>query len=390
MSTPSFSCTSSQPVSAQTFFNFVTASLDPRITFTRAANTATRVNSSGYIESVNANVARFDYDPITLVCRGLLIEQSRGNSLQQSEALNVSPWNVLNCAVNTTGGTSPANTNTANLITDNATTGVHGVAVFSAWPAATQATLSVYVKAGTLSKVCIGNASTGGYSYFDLATGSKVADASGFTSTIAPAGNGWYRITATHTAASAQTLGIFSYVTVGNPSYSGSGQTFYAWGAQLEIGAFATSYIPTTTSGLTRNADVATITGANFSSWYTAGKGTFRVDAETVASGVCPLVSVDNNTAANSMSLFLDSTAPKFTVIENNIEQATTSAGTVSANTSMFAYVSYDVNYFGIARPDLRQIDNSGVVPSVDRLRIGANQAGNYANGRIQAIRFWP
>jgi hypothetical protein len=58
--------------------------------------------------------------------------------------------------------------------------------------------------------------------------------------------------------------------------YAGDGTSgAYIWGAQVEAGAFATSYIPTTTLAVTRNADVASMTGTNFSSWYNATQGTF-------------------------------------------------------------------------------------------------------------------
>jgi hypothetical protein len=52
----------------------------------------------------------------------------------------------------------------------------------------------------------------------------------------------------------------------------------YFWGAQLEVGAFPTSYIPTTTSTVTRSADVASITGSNFSSWYRQDEGTMFIE----------------------------------------------------------------------------------------------------------------
>jgi hypothetical protein len=59
-------------------------------------------------------------------------------------------------------------------------------------------------------------------------------------------------------------------------SYSGDGTSgIYVWGAQLEAGAFPTSYIPTTASTVTRSADTATMTGTNFSSWYNQSEGTF-------------------------------------------------------------------------------------------------------------------
>jgi hypothetical protein len=52
----------------------------------------------------------------------------------------------------------------------------------------------------------------------------------------------------------------------------------FIWGFQLEAGSFPTSYIPTTTATVTRAADVASITGANFSSWFNTNQGTFFLD----------------------------------------------------------------------------------------------------------------
>lgn len=67
--------------------NFLSGSLDSRITFTRAS-TATRYNSSGLIETVASGVPRFDYDPITLAPRGLLIEEPKTNLLLNSASLS--------------------------------------------------------------------------------------------------------------------------------------------------------------------------------------------------------------------------------------------------------------------------------------------------------------
>jgi hypothetical protein len=52
----------------------------------------------------------------------------------------------------------------------------------------------------------------------------------------------------------------------------------FLWGAQLEAGGFATSYIPTTTGSVVRSADVCSITGANFTSFYNQSEGTLFAD----------------------------------------------------------------------------------------------------------------
>jgi len=66
--------------------------LDPRITFTRAAGPATFVGSDGLIQSAGTNVARQDYDPVTLAWRGLLVEQARTNSILRSEEFDNASW----------------------------------------------------------------------------------------------------------------------------------------------------------------------------------------------------------------------------------------------------------------------------------------------------------
>ena len=49
------------------------------------------------------------------------------------------------------------------------------------------------------------------------------------------------------------------------------------WGGQVELGGYPTSYIPTTSAAVTRAADLALLTGTNFSSWYNASAGTIII-----------------------------------------------------------------------------------------------------------------
>lgn len=92
MITPAYAPTATERVFPRLALDFTTGVLDPRVTVTRALNTATRINSSGLIEVVNADLPQFDYDPVTLAPKGLLIEETRANLLLHSSGANESAW----------------------------------------------------------------------------------------------------------------------------------------------------------------------------------------------------------------------------------------------------------------------------------------------------------
>ena len=188
--------------------NFTTGALDARITFARASS-ATRTNSSGVIESVSSNTARFDYDPSTLAAKGLLIEEARTNLFLNS----------------TIDG--------ANLATQNVTVTAQAY------------TISFY--------------------------GTGTIELSG-AHTASVVGTGAYpsRKTLTFTPSA----GTLTCTVTGTVQY-----------AQIEAGSFASSYIPTAGATVTRAADVATMTGTNFSSWYNQSEGTFVVDYQSFSNG---------------------------------------------------------------------------------------------------------
>lgn len=231
-------------------------------TFTRAT-TATTVDSAGLIVSVASGIPRSYYDPTSLEYLGYLTEGARTNLCLQSEDFSNAAWAKTNITVTANSVTSPYGASTADTITnttafDTATIG-QDITVAND---TTTYTRSCFFKAGTITSLNFRSAFTGGTAKafagaVNLSTGSIVVSEGSPTVSIKSYPNGWYRVTLTDSNnglgntnyASQIYPGIYDGVTLGD---------LYAWGAQFEIGSFASSYIPTAAVAVTRNADVLT------------------------------------------------------------------------------------------------------------------------------------
>jgi hypothetical protein len=146
-------------------------------------------------------------------------------------------------------------------------------------------TFSVYAKPDGRNWLCLETDTVNTRSFFNIATGALGTIGSAVTATITPARDGWYRCTITGTFVG--TMYIQTASSDGVAVYTGNGTSgILLYGAQAEAGAFATSYIPTIASTVTRSADVATITGSLFSQWYSSAAGTFIADFQTIQSGI--------------------------------------------------------------------------------------------------------
>ena len=127
MITPSFSLTATERVLPKLALDFTTASLDSRITFTRttgASNPATYVNSSGVITAATNNQPRFDYDPVTLACKGLLIEESRSNLAKYSQDFSNAVWTLGGATIGSST-TSPDGTSNGQSLMETSATSAH-------------------------------------------------------------------------------------------------------------------------------------------------------------------------------------------------------------------------------------------------------------------------
>ena len=246
-------------------------------TVTRAT-AATRVNASGFIESVASGIHRLDYFASggTVGCPALLVEPSGSNLALQSSDYSLT-W--ISSQLNSTSGvTSPSGTNDATLF--EATVNTARLRQTITLTSGTTYTFSLFGKFGSLSSgftmnVFDENAITYGSGVcqaFNLNEGTLGASGTvgaGFTLQsvgMENYGNGWYRCRMTVLMGYTPTtprvgMRVGTQITSGRPLSVVSG-TVNVWGAQLETGSVATSYIPTTTGSVTRNAEVVSVTGA--------------------------------------------------------------------------------------------------------------------------------
>lgn len=399
MITPSFSPTATERVLPRMALDFTTGVLDSRVTIARALNTATRINASGNIEVVNANLPRFDYDPVTLAPKGLLIEEARTNVQYPATPQSVTGlWANVNSGVQTLGQPSPDGGNNATLVTSNgsAESGYRAALTFNT---STTYTWSAYVKRGTaryvyMRALCVSGTPSVDGAWFDIQNGVVATKGTGITSTsITPAANGFYRIVMTATTPGAIVNQLWD-LRAGNADgaqTSVNGQTMTYFGAQVEVGAFATSYIPTTTTSLTRNADQVVMTGTNFSDWYNASEGAFVASGYSVYSvaGANPLIYASDGTENNYLRLLANNVSSS-TVNVSGVAQANFSFGSPTANSAINDYVlAYKLNSFCAAYNSSTGTDVSGTLPVVDRLQIGQRASGTLMSGTIKRIYYY-
>ena len=235
--------------------------------------------------TVAANIPRLDYYTSngTPGCPGLLVEASGTNLAKYSDQFDTvtSGWTAAGLQTitgNTTATLDPAGGNTADLIVATTGTTTHNIRPNSnnlpAFVSGTTYTYSVFAKATSATsgfvQIYFGDivfSPVGPYANFQLSGNGAVTTGTYSAASIQPFGNGWYRCSITATAAAngvvtAPFMPILASGTARGATFAGNGvDGVYLWGAQLETGSVATSYIPTTTAQRTRNADVIYASG---------------------------------------------------------------------------------------------------------------------------------
>lgn len=362
--------------------------LDPLFTFTRAS-TATRFNASGVLETVAANVPRFDFDPVTLACRGLLVEEARTNYALNTES--------------TTGWASSGPS-----LVSNAFFGKAGVRI----------TFDEALYGDAPNKACSLSAGAGtrltGSLYVDLSTISVTADivvgVLVFDSAVSYANLRFDPVSKTITSyvnyrSVSSVVGRATQITTNiwrlelsvtfDESFSTARLNAYLHSTggqiviglpQLEAGSFATSYIPTTTAAATRAVETCGTT--QMTPWY-APNWTLGIEGSSFAPN-----------SSFPLWLTLEASGSGFLYVgkfPDGLGKLVLPAGALAgAAITLGAVTKFGASFNGSAAKYTQ--DGSALqslattMPTPTALRLGAFNSGgsNAMNGHIRRLVFLP
>ena len=289
------------PAGSTLNLNFMTpGTLDPLLTFTRAS-TATYFDATGTMQTAAANAPRWDYDPVTHALRGLLLEDARTNTVTQSGNLGIAPWapagNGASAAPTVTANniTAPDGTlSAARIVMPAVAAGANASFVYNTSGAGggVQNTCSIWLRGavgGETVNLFFTNFTTYFHSTLALTTAWRRLSVVG-----TPAAGGWAFGIGTDMRDATQT--------------PNAAQTFYAWGAQVEAGAFPTSYIPTTAAAVTRAIDSCVIPSANMSPWFAPPGGSWFAEFDYFNATPVSSRIISRPNAASTTTVFINPT----------------------------------------------------------------------------------
>ena len=335
--------------------------------------------ASPYIPTTNLPSAapRFDHDPETGESLGLLIEESRTNLLTYSEDFTDATWlkegngGVASAPVVTpNAAASPDGQMTADRIQFN----LNGGTTISD---VSQVRKTLVTTAGTHT-VSFYFRSFDGTSSYEM----TYRDADGLVHAMTVTGE-WTRVTRTTSnyPSGATTVG---FALRGGSFADSDTADILVWGAQLEAGSYPTSYIPTSGSTVTRAADVAEITGSNFSSWYNQTEGTVFTEADGEGSRI---VGLNDGTDSNRQELF--QSGNNVFCFQKNANVNEVNISIAAEDKSVFAYKAND--YSVTSSGGSVVTDTSATPPTVNQMSIGNwyNDTGQL-NGTISRLTYYP
>ena len=298
---------------------YLTASQTPSSGYdVRFANSAT--NTSGIITLDNVSVKQLTRDNVPRIdytgggCPHILAEPQRTNLLKYSEDFSQWAAEESSVSLNTLETLSPDGGNNATILTENTSFGKHGVVV-NTTSGGSSYSFSFFAKYKTrqfISIVTSDDVYWQSQVVVNLIDGSITKEFSRsytITNKVEDFGNGWYKISAsingTYNTRFYSRIYLSNVAVPSDPPnnfYTGESLSAYIWAAQLEVGSYPTSYIPTSGSTVTRNQDIFTRDGIG--SLINDSEGVlFAEISRTEDESNYRLLGLDNGTSQNYIKI---------------------------------------------------------------------------------------
>jgi hypothetical protein len=384
---------------ASKLFSIVPTNGSGDLTVTRAT-TATYVGSDGLIKTAGVNEVIFDYSNGS--CPSILVEPQRTNLALRSEEFENASWVKSFTSVTANSTTSPSGLNNADTFTADGLLNIHQVGQIISVTNAVNYSFSIYVKKGTNNFVqLLGSSMAFGsnvWANFDLNNGVVGSVGSSTTASIQSVGNGWYRCVITGSAilttSAFMVVSLITSATSPRNEANTLSTSVYLWGAQFEAGSNATSYIPTTASAVTRNADVISKSGVSSLIGQTEGTiyAEFNTSNSDSSGNVRNIVSISDGTVSNRIEIYRFNNTIQYDNIVGGSIQFTGSVGNIASfNTTMKIALSYKLNSFKFfINGVLVNTDTTALVATCGQFSLGVSRAGSgQYNGLIsEALLF--
>lgn len=341
---------------------------------------------------ITDNVPRLDYQGS---CPALLLEPQRTNDIQQSEYIKsgVAGYTIVDATITTNSTTSPEGLQNATLFECIASNdGFYNFTTGSAKSVGDKITLSLFakIKSGSstnIIKMGYGGVAVGGdrLSRFNISTGTiTYSHPDADSVTIEDYGNGWYRLEQTQTCTAAGSAGAVMY--------SDGAADFYIWGVQSEEGSYATSYIPTYGSAVTRNVDSCSKTGVSSLIGQTEGTFYWEGTLEENPSGANMQFALSDGTTSQQIKFVVSSSSTYVAAeIKNGGVQQFYNNHNIDAKTNRKYAIAYKANDFAFYI-DGTQIatDTSGSVPACTKISFDNGVAANNIHGVFNNVILLP
>ena len=372
--------------------------------FTRSGS-ATRINSQGLIETVSSGVSRLNYPLIDGVVKGCphhILEPQRSNLFTHSEDFKDVNWVDFEVNITSNNFISPDGTLNADFISENTTISPRFIYQFVEATTTSDYTISIFAKHNSrILQIFAGGGDVSGnpYANFDLENG--VLNNNGCNDAfIEDYGNGWYRcgvvVTSEVTSGFNPCFGLVNTLNSSRAvTYQGDGTSgIYVWGAMLEQGSYATSYIPTNGSQVTRSAETAN--GSGDAATFNDSEGVLMVEMSALDNdGTSRRISVSdgnpiiNPADSNRVSIEVDETADRLKLFVNGSNLQVNNIVLTNFTKICAKYKANDYSLW-VNGFELATLTTSSNVPSgLDTLNFDGGDGNNDFYGNTKQLQYY-